>query len=127
MEPSIFRFVLKHSRREQILLLMFTMLAFPFLYMSLDLPKTIIIEAIGGRNFPRAILGYELGQIPFLLLLCGIFLALVFINGGFKYFINVYRGVVGERIKFRRPHGGSTGEAAPPQRPHTPYKVRVEP
>ncbi|MCK5366203.1 MAG: ABC transporter ATP-binding protein, partial [Gammaproteobacteria bacterium] len=98
MEPSIFRFVLKHSRREQILLLTFTMLAFPFLYMSLDLPKTIINEAIGGRDFPRAILGYELGQIPFLLLLCGIFLALVFINGGFKYFINVYRGVVGERM-----------------------------
>jgi len=98
MEPSIFRFVLKHSRREQILLLTFTMLAFPFLYMSLDLPKSIINEAIGGRDFPRAILGYELGQIPFLLLLCGIFLALVFINGGFKYFINVYRGVVGERM-----------------------------
>ncbi len=98
MEPSIFRFVLKHSRREQILLLIFTMLAFPFLYMSLDLPKTIINEAIGGRDFPRAILGYELEQIPFLLLLCGIFLALVFINGGFKYFVNVYRGVVGERM-----------------------------
>ena len=98
MEPSIFRFVLKHSRREQILLLTFTMLAFPFLYMSLDLPKSIINEAIGGRDFPRAILGYELGQIPFLLLLCGIFLALVFINGGFKYFVNVYRGVIGERM-----------------------------
>ncbi len=98
MEPSIFRFVLKHSRREQILLLTFTMLAFPFLYMSLDLPKTIINEAIGGRDFPRAIFGYELEQIPFLLLLCGVFLALVFINGGFKYFVNVYRGVVGERM-----------------------------
>ncbi len=98
MESSIFRFVLKHSRREQVLLLSFTVLAFPFIYMSLDLPKTIINEAIGGRDFPRTILGYELEQIPFLLLLCGIFLALVFINGGFKYFINVYRGVVGERM-----------------------------
>ncbi len=98
MESSIFRFVLKHSRREQILLLTFTMLAFPFLYLSLDLPKTIINQAIGGRDFPQRVLGYELEQIPFLLLLCGIFLALVFINGGFKYFINVYRGVVGERM-----------------------------
>jgi ABC-type multidrug transport system fused ATPase/permease subunit len=98
MESSIFRFVLKHSRREQILLLIFTMLAFPFLYMSLELPKTIINQAIGGRDFPQLILGYELEQIPFLLLLCCIFLALVFINGGFKYFINVYRGVVGERM-----------------------------
>lgn len=98
MEPSIFRYVLRHSRREQILLLIFTFLAFPFLYMSLDLPKTIINEAIGGRDFPRAILGHELEQIPFLMLLCGAFLALVFINGGFKYFINVYRGIVGERM-----------------------------
>ena len=98
MEPSIFRFVLKHSRREQILLLIFTLLAFPFLYMSLDLPKTIINEAIGGRDFPQVVFGYQLEQIPFLLLLCGMFLALVFINGGFKYFINVYRGVVGERM-----------------------------
>jgi ABC-type multidrug transport system fused ATPase/permease subunit len=98
MESSIFRFVLKHSRREQILLLTFTMLAFPFLYMSLELPKTIINQAIGGQDFPQLILGYELEQIPFLLLLCSIFLSLVFINGGFKYFINVYRGVVGERM-----------------------------
>jgi hypothetical protein len=60
MQPSIFRFVLKHSRREQILLLVFTAMAFPFLYLSLDLPKTIINEAIGGRDFPRVVLGYEL-------------------------------------------------------------------
>lgn len=98
MESSIFRFVFKYSRREQILLLIFTALAFPFLYLSLDLPKTIINEAIGGRDFPRTVFGYEFAQIPFLMLLSGIFLALVFINGGFKYFINVYRGVVGERM-----------------------------
>ena len=71
MESSIFRFVLKHSRREQIVLLTFTMLAFPFIYMSLDLPKTIINQAIGGRDFPQRVLGYEFEQIPFLLLLCG--------------------------------------------------------
>ena len=37
------------------------------------------------------VLGYELGQIPFLLSLCGIFLTLVLVNGIFKCFINVYR------------------------------------
>ena len=98
MESSIFRYVLRYSRREQAMLLVMTILAFPFLYMSLDLPKTIVNQAIGGRDFPRTVLGYELEQIPFLLLLSGLFLALVFINGGFKYFINVYRGVVGERM-----------------------------
>jgi len=98
MEPGFFRFILKFSRKEQILLVVATLLAFPFLYMTLDLPKTIINEAIGGRDFPREVFGYELDQVPYLLLLCGIFLALVLINGGFKYFINVYRGIVGERM-----------------------------
>ena len=98
MEPSIFKFIFKHSRREQILLLLVTAASFPFLYVSLDLPKTIINEAIGGRDFPQALFGYELDQIPYLMVLCGFFLALVFINGGFKYFVNVYRGVVAERM-----------------------------
>jgi ABC-type multidrug transport system fused ATPase/permease subunit len=98
MESSIFRFIIRYSRKEQILLLVFTLSAFPFLYMSLDLPKTIINQAIGGREFPRDILNFQFDQIPYLLVLCSIFLLLVFINGGFKYFINLYRGVVGERM-----------------------------
>jgi len=40
----------------------------------------------------------ELEQVPYLLTLCGLFLILVFVNGGFKYFINVYRGAAGERM-----------------------------
>ena len=98
MEPTIFKYILKYSRKEQILLLLGTVASFPFLYVSLDLPKTIINQAIGGRNFPKNVLGYELDQIPYLMLLCGLFLALVFINGGFKYFLNVFRGIVGERM-----------------------------
>lgn len=98
MESSIFRFIYRYSRKEQILLLIFTLSAFPFLYMSLDLPKTIINQAIGGKEFPKQILSEEFDQISYLLILSFIFLGLVFINGGFKYFINVYRGVVGERM-----------------------------
>lgn len=98
MEPSIFRFVLRYSRREQILLLLMTCASFPFLYISLDLPKTIINEAIGGEGFPKQLFGHPFEQIPYLMVLCAAFLALVFVNGGFKYVINVYRGVVGERM-----------------------------
>ena len=98
MEPGIFKFVLRYSKRAQILLLLATVVSLPFLYVSLDLPKIIINEAIGGRGFPKTVFGYEFEQIPYLLLLCVAFLALVFINGGFKYFLNVYRGVVGERM-----------------------------
>ncbi|UUX48006.1 ABC transporter transmembrane domain-containing protein [Nisaea acidiphila] len=98
MEPTIFRFIFRHSKKEQIFLLVLTGLSFPFLYYSLDLPKTIINEAIGGKQFPAEVFGYQLDQIPYLLLLSGIFLALVCVNGGFKYYINVYRGQLGERM-----------------------------
>ncbi|CCQ73515.1 Putative ABC transporter related protein [Magnetospira sp. QH-2] len=98
MESSLFRYILRYSKREQIILLLIIAVAFPFLYFSLDLPKTIINEAIGGDEFPQVYAWMEWEQIPFLLLLCGTFLTLVFINGGFKYFINVYRGILAERM-----------------------------
>ena len=98
MESSIFRFILRFSRKDQILLLILTVVSFPFLYMSLDLPKIIVNQAIGGKDFPKDFFGMEFEQIPYLLVLCSIFLLLVFINGGFKYFLNIYRGVVGERM-----------------------------
>ena len=46
MESTIFGFVLRYSRYEQIKLLLLTLAGFPFLYLSLDLPKTIINKAI---------------------------------------------------------------------------------
>ncbi|MCB2103040.1 MAG: ABC transporter ATP-binding protein [Rhodobacterales bacterium] len=102
MESSIFGFIFKHSRRQQVFLLLLTLVSFPFLYASLDLPKTIINEAVGGGvSFPRALFGIQslqLEQIDYLMTLCGIFLGLVLINGGFKYWINVYKGQMGERM-----------------------------
>ena len=100
MESSIFRFVLRFSLREQAFLLALTIVSYPFFFLSLDLPKTIINEAIDTDTsaFPVDVFGVELGQIEYLLVLCAAFLGLVLVNGGFKYVINVYRGVVGERM-----------------------------
>ena len=98
MQDTLFRFVLRYSLRQQLVILTLTLISFPFLYFSLDLPKTIINEAIGGQDFPRLFLGQEFEQIPYLLFLSLIFLALVFINGGFKYFIEIYKGKTGERM-----------------------------
>lgn len=98
MEPNIFKFVWRYSKRQQVILLVLTAISFPFLYLSLELPKTIVNEAIGGTDFPKGILSVELDQIAFLFTLSAAFLILVFVNGGFKYAINVYRGVVGERM-----------------------------
>jgi putative ABC transport system ATP-binding protein len=98
LEPSIYRFVLGHSLPQQLILILFTLISFPFLYFSLDLPKTIINRAIGGRQFPQTILGIPFDQTSYLLILCSVFLTLVFINGGFKYCINTLKGRLGERM-----------------------------
>lgn len=98
MNKGIFGFILQHSKKQQGVLLVMILLSYPFYYFTLDLPKTIINEAIGGSDFPKIVLGYELQRIEYLLVLCFGFLSLVVINGGFKYFINVYRGIVGERM-----------------------------
>src|SRR5581483_5892413 len=98
IEPSIYRFILKHSFKQQMMLLILTLVSFPFLYYSLDLPKTITNQAINGKGFPKALFGFQLNQVPYLLGLCGIFLCLVLINGIFKYYINTFKGQLGERM-----------------------------
>ena len=98
MEPSIFRYIFKNTYRDQLLLVLLSAISLPFIYVTLEIPKRIINEAIGGKNMPFSILGMQLEQVQFLLVLCFLYLGLVIVNGGFKYVINVYQGVVGERI-----------------------------
>jgi ABC-type multidrug transport system fused ATPase/permease subunit len=74
-----------------------TIASFPFLYATLELPKLIVNDALAGADF-HTVLGVEFDQIRYLFLLCGAFLVLVLINGGFKYVVNVYEGIVGERM-----------------------------
>src|SRR5262249_54438273 len=57
LEPTIYRFILRHSLPQQLLLILLTLISFPFLYFSLDLPKTIINRAIGGKQFPQHVFG----------------------------------------------------------------------
>ncbi len=109
MESTIFKYVLRYSKPQQIVLLSMTTLSMPFIYWSLNLPKAIINDAIDVKKdeaFPleRSFYPFEFQladqaeQIWYLGMLCLVFLALVCFNGGFKYFINVYRGVLAERM-----------------------------
>lgn len=98
MEKNIFRFILRYSIRHQLLLILMSAAALPFLYLTLELPKTIVNQAIGGTDFPRLILGYPFEQIPFLLMLCGFFLVLVIISGVLKFFTATYRYRIGDRL-----------------------------
>ena len=98
IEPSIFRYILQHTKKDQCLLLLLTLISMPLVYAGLEIPKIIINSAIGGVDIPEDILGYPIDQVKYLLFLCMAFLVLVLINGGLKYVINVYRGVLGERM-----------------------------
>src|SRR5271168_571105 len=74
LEPTIYRFILRHSLPQQLVLIFFTLISFPFLYFSLNLPKTIINRAIGGKQFPQHLFGFDFSQVTYLLILCGLFL-----------------------------------------------------
>jgi putative ABC transport system ATP-binding protein len=95
---TIYGFIFRYSLKTQLLILALTVISFPFLYYSLDLPKTIINRAIGGHKFPQTFILWQLDQMPYLLTLCGLFLLLVFINGAFKFYVNLYKGQLGERM-----------------------------
>lgn len=110
MDKSIFRFTFRHTRAQQIYILLVTACSLPFYYVSLEIPKLIVNHALSaddpavqGDEFPRplTIFGFELfalEQMWLLLSLCILFLALVFVNGGFKLYINIYKGRLGERM-----------------------------
>ncbi|MGI9436558.1 MAG: ABC transporter transmembrane domain-containing protein, partial [Geminicoccaceae bacterium] len=97
MDRSIFGYILRHSKTAQLAILALTAASFPFLYAMLDLPKTIINDAMANAG-GGTVFGIKLDQVNYLFALCGIFLVLVLINGGFKYVINVYKGIIGERM-----------------------------
>ncbi|MEJ2120623.1 MAG: ABC transporter ATP-binding protein [Alphaproteobacteria bacterium] len=101
MEPTIFKFIWRYSKRQQLMMLGLTVASWPILYYTLELPKVIINQVIGpGSGGAQAvpIYGMQFETITALIGLCVIFLVLVLISGGIKYFINVFRGRLGERM-----------------------------
>ncbi len=98
MDSSFFSFVWRHSKRDQIIILILTVMSFPLVYISLEIPKIIINEAISGTDFPKEFLGFEFEQIPYLLTLCGLFLLMVVLINGLKWLMNVQIGMTGERM-----------------------------
>jgi len=122
MERSLFSFILRYSKREQLLILPLVVGSMLIYYATLDLPKAIINEAIQGKRFPVpeatvAFLkvhftlphflggasvplfdGFALHQLPYLFALTFAFLALIVVNGGLKFQINTMKGWLGERM-----------------------------
>ena len=97
MEPSLYRYILTHSKRDQILLVLLSLATLPLVYVTLELPKKII-NLLEGMDLPEGLLGFEFDRLDFLMILSFAFLLTVLLSGGLKYMLNVYRGALGERI-----------------------------
>jgi putative ABC transport system ATP-binding protein len=100
MESSLYRFVLKYAPRETAWVCVLTIASMPFYYMSLEVPKTIVNQALLQKNitFPTSILGIGLDRIPYLFVLCAAFAFLFITNTGMKQYINTLKGRLGERL-----------------------------
>ena len=98
MEKSLFKFIWKYSKREQIIQLLITLLTFPVLFATLELPKRIINDAIGGTGEAIVFLGISLTQIQFLMVLCAGFALAVVVNLVFKMRLNTMKGVLAEQL-----------------------------
>jgi len=77
---------------------MVTLSLFPLLYMTLELPKRIINDAIGSGSATIIAFGMEFSQIAYLMILCGGFLLAVMAHGLMKMRINTMKGVLAERL-----------------------------
>ena len=97
MEPSLFKYILTHSKRDQVLLVLLSLASLPLVYITLELPKQII-NLLEGMEVPETFLGFEVGRLDYLMVLSFGFLLVVLCSGLLKYVLNVYRGSLGEHL-----------------------------
>ncbi|MEO9821203.1 MAG: cyclic nucleotide-binding domain-containing protein [Paracoccaceae bacterium] len=98
MKQSLLSFIWTFSKRDQMILVVATCLLFPLLYLTLELPKRIINDAISADSALISYFGYLVNQKTLLILLCLIFLAAVLAHGLLKMRINTMKGVMAERL-----------------------------
>ncbi len=123
MEASLFRYIWNETRKEQVWILLIILASMPFNFLMLDLPKYIVNGPIQAKGFEKAtstqhyfqikvpvpgavkadgfielMHGFDLDRVWSLIVLSAAFLLLVIINGLFKYYINFYKGRLGERM-----------------------------
>ncbi len=98
METNLVKYIWMYSRRQQGVVIAATMLSFPILYLTLELPKIIINDALNGMSTQKTLFGYQISPVTFLAILCLSLLGLVVLNGIIKMRLNTYKGVIGERL-----------------------------
>ncbi|KOX55383.1 multidrug ABC transporter ATP-binding protein [Streptomyces purpurogeneiscleroticus] len=122
LEPRLFPYIWRYSKGDQLRICAVVLASLPFYFASLDLPKRIVNDAITGKayahgeatapfleitvDWPAALgggtthlfEGFQLDRFELLLSLSSLFLGLVLINGAFKFWINLQKGILGERM-----------------------------
>ena len=122
MERSLFGFIIRYSKREQLMILPLVIASMLFYFATLDLPKAIVNQPITGKGFPNAdstlpflrfvytlpeflgggtlhlFEGFAMERTPYLFALTITFLLLIIISGLIKLQINTMKGWMGERM-----------------------------
>jgi ABC-type multidrug transport system fused ATPase/permease subunit len=103
VEKNLYRFILKYSLRQQVIITLLSVASFIPYYYYLSMPKSIVNQGIQGKDihFPVDLLGLGLTQLnhaQYLLVLCFAFLGLVLVQQAFKYAINFFQGITSERM-----------------------------
>ena len=122
LDRRLFPYIWRYSKREQLTICAVVLASLPFYFASLDLPKRIVNDAITGKAFSHGearapflkidvdwpdllgggrselFAGFQFDRFELLLGLSTLFLILVLINGAFKFWINLQKGVLGERM-----------------------------
>jgi putative ABC transport system ATP-binding protein len=119
LDANITRYIWTHTRAQQFWILFVVALSMIPYFLSFNLPKQIVNGPIQGEGFAETdatqvfmriapdlpglgetvlFPGIPLDRVGTLFALSGVFLALVIVNGLFKYYINIYKGKLGERL-----------------------------
>ncbi|NLS03987.1 ABC transporter ATP-binding protein [Rhizobium sp. P32RR-XVIII] len=119
MEKSLARYIWSNTRLQQLWILAVVAVSMIPYFLSFDLPKQIVNGPIQGDGFDNAnatqtfmhiaydiplighvefFEGIQLNRLQMLMALSLVFLALVVLNGLFKFYINTYKGRLGERM-----------------------------
>ena len=121
MQRSLFSYIWRFSKSEQLVILALVLMAQVFYFLSLSVPKSIVNNGISGNAFkkhptipflvfeldlrhisPRWFWhifdGFQVDQMTYLFVMSFVFLGAVVINGQFKKSINTQKGRMGERM-----------------------------
>jgi putative ABC transport system ATP-binding protein len=119
LDQNLSRYIWTHTKAQQLWILLVVAVSMIPYFLSFNLPKQIVNGPIQGDGFADAdatqvfmriafdLPGYgnivlfdgvDLNRLGMLMALSAVFLGLVIVNGLFKFYINTYKGKLGERL-----------------------------